>query len=64
MGYGKKEFGGVVFFQSNYMILKRLSVGIYAFQKLYPKEVVILTPFVSHETPNALSYGLSAGFHF
>lgn len=64
-GYTRKEFGGVINADLNYLICKRFSLGIYSQIKLYPKHIETLYPeIITHESPNSVSYGLSCGFNF
>ncbi len=62
--YLAHEVGAVFYIRSDYMITDKVSLGLYAFEKLYPakSEQVTLSSF--HKSPNTFSYGLSAGFHF
>ncbi len=63
-GYIAKEIGGVLYINANYHILKRFSIGLYAYEKWYGVKTYTPIPGVVHQSPNAISYGLSAGFNF
>lgn len=64
-GYTRKEFGGVINFDLNYLLLKRFSLGVYSQLKLYPNHIETLYPeIITHKTPNSVSYGLACGFNF
>lgn len=64
-GYTRKEFGGVLNADINYLIWKRFNLGIYSQIKLYPKHIETLYPnTITHQSPNSISYGVSCGFNF
>ena len=63
--YDEKDLGLSITNCVNYIILKRLTIGLFGQFKFYPTKTYIIYPEgISHESPNTISYGLSFGFHF
>jgi len=63
--YESNDFGGSITIKASYLIMTKLSFGIYGQFKFYPSETYIIYPEgISHDSPNEVSYGLSCGFNF
>jgi len=64
IGYGGIELGVVLYFESNYLLTDKFSLGIYTQANLYYPSNDGTSSYWEHKSPSTFSFGLSTNFYF